>query len=74
MHMHFKKGEQAEKSSYCLISIISVFSTLFEKVVFNEIYQYLSENDVIFPGQSGFCKDHSTLTCLLKITEIGIMD
>ena len=37
--------------------------------MFNQLYQYLLENDLIYPGQSVFRKNHSTLTCLLKITD-----
>ena len=65
----FKEGDKAEKSNYCLISILPVISRLFEKIVFNQLYQYLLENDLIYPGQSVFRKNHSTLTCLLKITD-----
>ena len=65
----FKEGDKAEKSNYHLISILPVISRLFEKVVFNQLYQYLLENDLIYPGQSGFRKNHSTLTYLLKITD-----
>ena len=38
--------------------------------MFDQLYQFLMENNLIHPGQSGFLKKkHSVLTCLLKITD-----
>ena len=37
--------------------------------MFNQLWQYLFENDLIYPGQSGFWENHPTLTWLLKITD-----
>ena len=39
----FKDGEKAIKSHYRPISVLPVFSKLFEKLVSNQLYQYLSE-------------------------------
>ena len=37
--------------------------------MFDQLYQYLTENNLIHPGQSGFFQNHSTLTGLLIITD-----
>ena len=65
----FKEGDRAERSNYRPISVLPVISRLFEKLVFNQLYEYLVKNKLIHPGQSGFLKLHSTLTCLLKNTD-----
>ena len=65
----FKDGDRAEKSNYRPISVLPVISRLFEKLVFNQLHQYLVKYNLIHPGQSGFLKLHSTLTCLLKNTD-----
>ena len=64
-----KDGDRAEKSNYRPISVLPVISRLFENLVFNQLYQYLVRYNLIHPGQSGFLKLHSTLTCLLKNTD-----
>ena len=65
----FKEGDRAERSNYRPISVLPVISRLFEKLVFNQLYEYLVKNKLIHPGQSGFLKLHSTSTCLLKNTD-----
>ena len=65
----FKEGDRTERSNYRLISVLPVISRLFEKLVFDQLYEYLVRNNLIHPGQSGFLKLHSTLTCLLKNTD-----
>ena len=42
----FKDGDKTEKSNYRPISVLSVISKLFEKLVFNQLYQYMKENGV----------------------------
>ena len=42
---------------------------LFEKLVFNQLYQYLNDNRFINSNESGFRELHSTVTCLLKNTD-----
>ena len=64
----FKDGDKTEKSNYRPISVLPVVSRLFEKLVFNQLYQYLNDNCFINSNQSGFRELHSTVTCLLKNT------
>ena len=49
--------------------MLPVVSRLFEKFVFNQLYEYLNDNCFINSNQSGFRELHSTVTCLLKNTD-----
>ena len=62
----FKDGDKTEKPNYRLISVLPVISKLFEKLVFNQLYQYMKDNGLFTFDQSGFLRLHSTQTCLLK--------
>lgn len=63
----FKDGERNLFSNYRPISILSSFSKIFEKVVFNRVTSYLEENNILFKGQYGFRKRHSTYMALLDM-------
>ena len=65
----FKDGDRTEKSNYRPISVLPVISKFFEKLVFNQLYQYMKENGLFTSDQSGFLRLHSTLTCLLKMSD-----
>ena len=65
----FKDGDRADKSNYRPISVLPVISRLFEKLVTNQLYQYMNDNGHFSCGQSGFLRLHSTVTCLLKNTD-----
>ena len=65
----FKGGDRSDKSNYRPISILPVISKLFEKLIADQLYQYMTENNMLSSNQSGFRPLHSTLTCLLKITD-----
>ena len=61
----FKDGKKDEKSNYRPISILPVVSKLFERVVFNQLYQYLNRNSLLYKSQSDFRELFSTMSCLL---------
>ena len=65
----FKDGDKTEKSYYRPISVLPVISKLFEKLVFNQLYLYMKDNGLFTSDQSGFLRLHSTLTCLLKMSD-----
>ena len=48
-----------------------VISRLFEKLVTNQLYQYMNDNGHFSFGQFGFLRPYSTVTCLLKNTDDG---
>ena len=65
----FKDGDKSAKENYRPISVLPVVSRLSEKLVYNQLYQYLNLNDLLASNQSGFRTLHSTATALLKITD-----
>ena len=64
----FKKGVKSDLNNYCPISVIPVVSKVFEKIVYDQLYQYLNDNKLLSSCQSGFRSLHSTLTALLEAT------
>ena len=62
----FKDGDKTKKSNYRPISVLPVISRLFEKLVTNQLYQYMNDKGHFSSVQSGFLRLHSTVTCLLK--------
>ena len=62
----FKDGDNSELSNYRPISILPVLIRLFGKLIFNQLYTYLNENNVLSQEQSGFRALQSTASCLLK--------
>ena len=56
-------------SHYCPISVISAIAKVFERIVYNQLSSYLSENNILSKYQSGFRSFHSTVTALLEATD-----
>ena len=54
--------------NYRPVSNLSFLSKIFEKVVLNQLFQYLNINCLLSPNQSAYRSAHSTETALLKVT------
>ena len=50
----FKQGERADMNYYRPISVIPVVAKVFERIMYDLLYAYLSENDMIAAKQSAF--------------------
>ena len=55
-------------NNYRPISLLPVFGKIFEKIIFNKIYNYLSKENLLNPNQSGFRPSDSCMNQLLAIT------
>ena len=64
----FKKGIKSDLNNYRPISVIPVVSKVFEKIIYDQLYEYLNDNKLLSDCQSGFRSLHSTLTALLEAT------
>ena len=64
-----KKDSKLNFLNYRPISLLSVFSKIYEKLIFTRIYSYLDKNNLIYNKQFGFRRHYSTNHALLSITE-----
>src|SRR6266568_8089003 len=65
----FKKGDSTSPGNYRPISLLSFFSKLLEKIIFNRMYCFLSKNNSLYKYQFGFRKKHSTSLALLDVID-----
>ena len=63
----FKKGSKKEKSNYRPVSVLTAFSKIFEKVIFNRLLSHSNENNIIVAEQHGFRKNNSTELAIFKL-------
>ena len=64
-----KDADSANPSNYRPISVLPVLSKVMEKMVFKQVYAYLSENNLLNKYQHGFRPGHSTQTALISLTD-----
>ena len=65
----YKKDDNKSFGNYRPISLLSSLSKVFEKIVFDQLYEYLISNGVLFESQYGFRKQHSTELAALELTD-----
>ena len=64
----YKDGSQADVSNYRPISILPLFSKVYEKVVYRQLYEYLISNNILTCKQFGFRSGVSTSNALVSLT------
>ena len=58
----YKKGTKTDPKNFRPISLLPIVSKIFEKVIHDQTMEYLTDNNILYKYQSGFCKNHSTDT------------
>jgi retron-type reverse transcriptase len=64
----YKRGHRNIPGNYRPISILTVISKIMERLLYDQLYDYLTKNEIISDDQFGFRKFHSTATSLLDST------
>ena len=65
----YKKGEQSSLNNYRPISLLPTISKIFERVLYNQIYKYFNDNNLISEQQYGFRSQHSTELATIKLMD-----
>ena len=70
----FKKGARNLAENYRPISILPSISKLMERIMYDQLYEYLNENSLLSDHQFGFRKFHLTASALLDCTNSWYMN
>ena len=62
----FKKGDTFSCDNYRPISLLPSFSKIFEKVIFHQVLEYFTSNNLFYKSQHGFRAFHSTETAAIE--------
>ena len=63
-----KKESKSLMKNYRPISLLPICGKLFEKVIYNTLFEYLKSNELLVNCQSGFLPGDSCISQLLSIT------
>ena len=63
----YNADDKSDLSNYRPISVLSCFSKILERIMHNRLYQYLTENKILYPKQSGFQTGHSTEHAIVQL-------
>ena len=66
----FLKKEDPWLPSNCPISVLSVFSKLYEKYMYSGFYAFLEKYKLLFKKQFGFRNNHSTSHALISLIDL----
>ena len=65
----FKSGESDKVPNYRPISVLSFFSKILEKIMYNNVVNFLDKNDTFYKYQFGFRKSHSTQHAIITLVD-----
>ena len=63
-----KKQEKTLVKNYRPISLLPLMGKLFEKCLYDELYDFFDKNNIFSPAQSGFRRNDSCISQLIAIT------
>ena len=63
----FKKGNNTLVTNYRPISVLPCFSKLLERIMYNRLYKFLLENNILYQKQLGFQNAHSPEHAILQL-------
>ena len=64
-----KAGDNTELSNYRPISALPCFSKILERVMYNRLYKYLLDSNILYKKQFGFQEGHSTDHAILQLAD-----
>ena len=65
----FKAGDTSAINNYRPIFVLSFFSKVFEKIVYNHVLDFIDDNNVLYDYQYGFRHSHSTQQAIITLVD-----
>ena len=65
----YKSGDTKIINNYRPVSVLSVFSKLFERIVETRLFSFVNQNEILYKYQFGFRKKYNTNSALVLITD-----
>ena len=65
----FKANDNMHLNNYRPIAILSVFSKIFEKLMYKRLYKFINKHKLLYELQFGFLENHSTSMALTLLTD-----
>ena len=50
----FKEGDRDNMTNYCPISVLCTVARVFERLLYNQLHDYLTDNKILYNNQWGF--------------------
>ena len=66
----YKKGKKTDMNNFRPISILNIFSKIFEKLMKQYLIEFIEANRILSTNQFGFQKNKSTQDALVKFSEM----
>ena len=63
----YKKKSKTDPGNYRPVSILCIISKIVEKIISDQLFAYLSKNNLLYELQSGFRPSYSTDSCLINL-------
>ena len=65
----YKSGDITDSGNYRPLSILSPFTKVLERIIYNQLQSFLDKYNILCEYQFGFRKGHSTEQAILEITD-----
>ena len=65
----YKSGKKYVLSNYRPISVLPCFSKILERIMYNRLYNYLNENEILNGKKFGFRAEHLTEHAILELID-----
>ena len=65
----YKAGDNSDVSNYRPISVLPWFSKILKRLMYNRLYKYLKENNILYEKQFGFQSGYSTNDAIFQLVD-----
>ena len=69
-----KKNDKGSLNNYRPVSLLPICGKFFERIIFNNVFLFLEDNNLLTPNQSGFRPNDSYINQLLSIVHSIYLD